>query len=309
MNSINTKLISVGSIYKYKELCATLDEDAKTGGAKVNQLNRWRRYFNWENPTKQTYKITKIYDNPVDIEDGRKNNGGYRSGCGAKGKLQDEFDYLFNMFLHMKFNRNVYNGLADICNIHFSNNEISRYFGMYGRDFYSAKEDFSSDSLKSIWDDIYKKVIEKRNSWIYKKIDRIDKVEFGYGIVAYKDEERKDFEYKDEWLERWNRLMRMYLRDNGLRSISDVIDKGLWDNMISDISGFFDGYNTVEKVRTVRFDVDMLVDFDIDMKHVYVKRFNDTLCDELRTFFKNRVDSDEYLLYEYIISRYVEIHI
>lgn len=303
---MNTNLISSGSVYKYKELCAAFDEDVKTGGAKVNQLNRWRRYFNWENPTKQTYKITEIYDNPITIEDGRKNNGGYRNGSGAKGKLQDEFDYLFNMFLHMKFNRNVYNGVANICDIHFSNNEISRYFGLYGKDFYSTMKD---KSMITVRNDIYKKIIEKRNSWIYKKIERIDRVEFGYGIVAYKDEERKAFEYRDEWLERWNRLMRMYLRENRLRNISDVVDKGLWEDMISDISSFFDGYAIVERVRLVKFDVDMLVDFDIDMKDIYVKKFNDTLCEELRRFFKNRVDDEEYQIYKHIIDRYVSINI
>lgn len=303
---MNTNLISSGSTYKYKELCAAFDEDVKTGGAKVNQLNRWRHYFDWENPTKQTYRITEIYDNPITIEDGRKNNGGYRNGSGAKGKLQDEFDYLFNMFLHMKFNRNVYNGLANICDIHFSNNEISRYFGLYGKDFYSITKD---KNMIAVRNDIYKKIIEKRNSWIYKKIEKIDRVEFGYGIVAYKDEERKTFEYRDEWLERWNRLMRMYLRENRLKNISDVVDKGLWEDMISDISSFFDGYAIVERVRLVKFDIDMLVDFDIDMKNTYVKKFNDTLCEELRKFFKNRVDDEEYQMYEHIIDRYVSINI
>ena len=303
---MNTNLISSGSTYKYKELCAAFNEDVKTGGAKVNQLNRWRRYFNWENPTKQTYKIIEIYDNPITIEDGRKNNGGYRNGSGAKGKLQDEFDYLFNMFLHMKFNRNVYNGLANICDIHFSNNEISRYFGLYGKDFYSVMKD---KNMIAIRNDIYKKIIEKRNSWIYKKIERIDRVEFGYGIVAYRDDERKTFEYRDEWLERWNRLMRMYLRENRLRNISDVVDKGLWEDMISDISSFFDGYAIVERVRLVKFDIDMLVDFDIDKKDIYVKKFNNTLCEELRKFFKNRVDDEEYQMYEHIIDRYVSIDI
>lgn len=307
---MNINLISSGSTYKYKELCAAFNEDVKTGGAKVNQLKRWRHYFNWENPTKQTYKITEIYDNPITIEDGRKNNGGHRNGSGAKGKLQDEFDYLFNMFLHMKFNRNVYNGLANICDIHFSNNEISRYFGLYGKDFHSIKKDFSDDrNMISAWDDIYKKIIEKRNSWIYRKIEKIDSVEFGYGIIAYKDDERKIFEYKDEWLDRWNRLMRMYLRENRLRNISDVVDKGLWENMISDISSFFDGYVTVERVRLVKFDVGMLVDFDIDMKDTYVKKFNDTLCRELRKFFKSRVDDEEYQMYDHIIDRYVNINI
>lgn len=313
--------IIVGSIYKYKTLCNIMGEDVKTSNSKTYQLKRWKGYFDWINPTKQTYKITEIYDSPIIIEDGRKNNGGSRKGSGAKLKLQEEFDYLFNMFLHREFNRNVANGQGDICSTHFFNSEISKYFGLYGDRFYNAKQEFSDivvghfndndkivtkiSSFNSSWDDIAKKIIEKRNSWVYKKIERIDGIEFGYGIIAYKND--KDFEYHDEWLDRWNGYMKDYLRIRKMRTISDVVDMGLWDDMVSYISGFFDGYEKVERTRLVKFNVDMLCDYDYDVKDVYRKRYNDKICDDVLRYFNKRVDEEEYRMYEYIVKQYVRL--
>lgn len=322
MNNNRYKLF-VDSVYKYKELCFILEEDVKTGGAKVNQLKRWRGYFDWINPTKQTYKITEVYDSPIVVEDGRKNNGGFREGSGAKLKLQEEFDYLFNVFLHREYNRNVSNGHGDICSTHFFNGEIGRYFGLYGDRFYRAKQDFSDivmrhlndnnrisqkiSEFSSVWDDIAKKIIEKRNSWVYKKIERIDGIEFGYGIIAYKND--KDFEYHDEWLDRWNGYMKDYLRMRKMRTISDVVDMGLWDDMVSYISGFFEGYERVERTRLVKFNVDMLRDYDYDMKDVYRKTYNDKICDDVLRYFSKRVDDEEYRMYEYIVEQYVKLNI
>ena len=67
--------ITVGSVYKYKTLCNIMGESVKTSNSKAYQLKRWKGYFDWVNPTKQTYKIIEIYDCPVVVEDGRKNNG------------------------------------------------------------------------------------------------------------------------------------------------------------------------------------------------------------------------------------------
>lgn len=40
--------LKVGAIYKnYKELCNALEEPIKTGGAKANQLDEWKYYFDW----------------------------------------------------------------------------------------------------------------------------------------------------------------------------------------------------------------------------------------------------------------------
>lgn len=309
-------VIQIGSTYRYRELCDIFQENTKTGEAKICQLRRWKGYIDWVNPTKQTYTITKIYDYPEIVMDGRIHNGGRRDGAGAKRKLQDEFDFLFNMFLHREFNRNIYDCIPDICSSHFTNSEIGRLFGLYGDGFYSAKADFSDivrgnddkiDRFCSAWDDIAKKIMEKRNSWIYRKIEDIDGISFGYGIVAYKGRDRKSFDCKDEWLDIWNDCMKVYMRMNRLRSISDIIDSGSWDDMVSYVSGFFDGYERVERTRLIRFDTGMLKEYDIDMYGQYRKRFNDKVCDEIGRYFSKRVDDGSFGMYRYIIEKYVRI--
>ena len=80
---VKTNLIEVNKIYSYKQLCALFEEDVKSGSSKRSQLKEWKRHFEFEkaiNP--KTHKIgakfliVRIYDEPLEKEDGRKNNGG-----------------------------------------------------------------------------------------------------------------------------------------------------------------------------------------------------------------------------------------
>ena len=58
------KELEVGRKYKYWELCHIFDESEMRGKSRINQLNRWRRFFSWhsEGKTKACYfVIDKIY--------------------------------------------------------------------------------------------------------------------------------------------------------------------------------------------------------------------------------------------------------
>lgn len=329
------QVLRINDAYKYKELCSLFDEKCKTGQAKINQLNRWRESFSWENPTKQTYKITDIHHELYRIDDGRIYNGGARLGSGAKEKLKEEFDYLFDLFVHRELNRNIYNHQTNLYQIYFSNNEISRYFGIYGDRFYDAPADFREtlqnnniDSLDKIdefdntWKDINKKIIERRRSWIYSKIEKIEGITFDYGIIAYSDIVNKKFDYMDSYLDMWSRYMETYIKDNKLKALPDVVDKGLYNDMISFISDMFDGYERVERVRKLtlpdnyvvgeydfdKHDIDKY-DFDKHKYYSYRQRFNDTIVNSLISFFDNKIsDIDSLKMYRYIIDKYVRIY-
>lgn len=300
-------LFSLDATYKYRELCSILGEDVKRGNAKKSQLKRWSRFFKWENPTSHTYRILEVYDIPREADDGRRNNGGARAGSGAKPKVQEEFDYLFNAFLHREFNRNVYNGRPEWCQSYFFNGEIGRYFGMYSDRFYAAVNDLRDDpDAFEAWSDINRKIIEKRKSWIYDKIDKIDGVTLQNGIIAHKLEEPR-LEYRDELLDEWERRMREYVRDKKLRTIADVADRGLWEDMIAFISDGFDGYERVERARKITFDVSLLRDYEWERYDEYRRRFNDKLVAELLRYFGKRVDDDRLKTYRHIIETYVRI--
>lgn len=321
---MNTKynLLIVGQTYKYKELCSILEEDRKTSDSKNAQLKRWRRFFDWENPTTHTYKIIEIYDEPKDIDDGRKNNGGVRVGSGAKKKLQEEFDYLFNAFLHREFNRNVFNGQADICESHFFNGDISKYFGLYGDMFYKAREDFSdilttqhisqdafiskTNEFSRAWSDINKKIAEKRKSWIYNKIDKMDGVNLDNGIIAYIDGSDKS-KYMDELVDRWNLYMKEYIRMKGLRTEADVAEAGLWKDAVNHISKKFDGYDRVERTKKITFDVELLRDYDWEEYETYRHRMNNQLVCDLHRYFKKKMSVEDLGMYRYVIDKYVAL--
>ena len=311
------KILRINDTYKYKELCSLFGEKCKTGQAKINQLNRWRDSFSWENPTKQTYKITDIHHELYCIDDGRRYNGGARFGSGAKEKIKEEFDYLFSLFIRMELNRNIYNHQTNLYQIYFSNGEISRYFGLYGNRFYDAPSDFREilqnnpdkiDWFDKAWKDINKKIIEKRRSLIYNKIEKIDGIVLDYGIIAYRDKANKKFDYMDSYLDMWGRYMETYIKDNKLNALPDVIDKGLYNDMISFISDMFDGYERVERVRKLmlpaKYDIE---EYNMDKYDLYRRRFNDAIVSSLISFFERKVCDDDFKMYRYIINKYVKI--
>ena len=57
-------MLEVNKKYKYKEICENRQEKIKTGKAKQLQLKDWRNFFEWENPTKQIFRVTEVYDQP-----------------------------------------------------------------------------------------------------------------------------------------------------------------------------------------------------------------------------------------------------
>jgi hypothetical protein len=58
--------------YKYKELCDLLDDNIKGGRSKICQINNWKRFFRWENPTSHIYRVVEIYDAPLEKVDMRR---------------------------------------------------------------------------------------------------------------------------------------------------------------------------------------------------------------------------------------------
>lgn len=81
LDGIDTSTLVVGMVIKnYKELCAILNEEAKTGKAKQLQLKNWKRYFDWEKDG-QKFIIVDIYDTPLPKEDLRRkgNNSIYKN--------------------------------------------------------------------------------------------------------------------------------------------------------------------------------------------------------------------------------------
>ena len=70
--AIDTSKFSVGMVIKnYKKLCELLNEETRTGNARIAQLKEFKRYFNWQK-SGQKFIITDIYTDPLEKEDKRK---------------------------------------------------------------------------------------------------------------------------------------------------------------------------------------------------------------------------------------------
>lgn len=317
--------------YTYKELCHVLNEKVKQGKSRQLQLNRWRKLFEWENPSSRIYRITKIYEVPKEMPN---NRGGARAGAGAKLKVQEEFDVLIHNFLHdpkVQYDyQEVENGKVVI---YFSNDAVCKYFGIY-RDIYQAfwtnndGEMLDKKLNLSVHNKITNKLTEKSRSWIFNKISKMENVELSYGILAYTGS--GSCECRDDLLDLYLDIEERFLKENGLRNVYDVKNKKFWDKMKKYITNEINEYLcnddqpycTVKKVRKIQYSVDVYDNYLIDDDHVDVmrKRLNDKIREELYEYFLKKqttkrsgntlvVFNEEKLMEDYvhILKTYVKI--
>ena len=307
--------------YTYTELCDVLGETTKTGNSKISQTKRWKRYFLYDRPTSRVFRILKIYDELLEVEDGRRNNGGSRAGSGNRCSVDEEFGHLMNAFLHKKFNVNSYSGEARLCSAYFTNKEIGLYFGLFNDDFYGAVDDYRDrmvasgvhgDELtilvgayKRTWREVGRKISEKRRSWVYDRVDKTDGLVLGDGIRAWTSDE--EFEYRDDLLDDWKMYQRRYMLKNDFKNEGDVAESDRWGEMIDEVSRHFDRYERVSKVRKIEFDVGFLRGYDVDEIDVWRKRFNDKVCDSLIGYFEKRRDEGEMEMVSDVIGNFVRL--
>lgn len=70
---MNIENLNEGQVIKnYKELCLLLNQEIKTSNSKKAQIKEWERYFKFHKEG-QKIIIDEIYENILDINDGRKN--------------------------------------------------------------------------------------------------------------------------------------------------------------------------------------------------------------------------------------------
>lgn len=294
--------IEEDGVYTYPKICKILNQPTKGGDAKKAQLKAWKRAFDFEFITKQKLKVTEIIDLDADIS---VKNGGARKNSGRKEKLSDEFPQLFNMFLHYNFNKNVYKGQPNLCDVHASTAYMQRYFGIYSYDFYKAKD--HDDIDQDILFEVSSKCREKFNSLVLNKIRKRDDIEYGHGIIAYKTMDKDSpFVYKDDWLEEYNKHKKEYMSKNNT-NIQKVIKDGKWDELETYCSSFFAGYARVKRTYKFTFDVHVMHDFDIEDYENLRHTFNRTVVSDLIEFFKKKYGDEKAQPYIDIILHYVAI--
>lgn len=294
--------VKEGMECKYTEMCQTLEQPIKRSDSRKAQMEAWKRAFDFEMITSQRLRVTKIIDLNTDIS---VKHGGSRENSGRKSKLQSEFDALFNMFLHYNFNKNVYKGQPNLCDVHATTAYMQRYFGIYSYDFYKARD--NPDVDQDILFEVSSKCREKFNSLILNKIDNRDDIKYGHGIIAYETLDRdSQFVYRDDWLEEYDAHIEEYKAKNHT-NIQKIIKSGHWNDLVEYCSSFFQGYKKVIKTHRFVFDVRVMHDFEIEDYEQLRHAFNRTIVSDLIKFFKKKYGDEKAQPYIDIILHYVAI--
>ena len=283
--------IKEGNTYKYKDLCEIFNEAPAVGNSKIRQLKDWQRFINWIKPTIQQYLITEIYYIPNKKTDGRKTNGNKNFG---KGKLNTEFDYIFDYFMAHEYTANEYRlNKPKWEETYFTKKRISIFFGLYNKNFGKARYDEYINY--NIYLDIANKIREKQRSWIFDKIKRkennSDKIKLTYGIMAYKHKGDKQPDYKDELLEEYNKYKQEYMDNNNFKLDEDIINAGKWNEMTDNISSHIDGYEQVIKCHKLEFKKED-IEYDYNLVKEYKKHFNDTIIKDIYDYFLNKIKNN-----------------
>lgn len=284
-------------------------------------------------------------------EDGRKNNGGKRDGAGAKIKCAGEYSVLLGSFLGLWESRSSYNGLPMESIYFTSTEVGKYFGFMTdgvlnieeGIEEWIARKCLSSgfrvkpekiQMLKNAGMELRKKLSQKTRT-LLNRMARIDGAVLEYGILAYKDVSERGLrelrdEYKkmgwdwhqskqdlmvpdrrDDFLEEWNRLSEVYQRDHRLRSLGDVVDNGLWRDMVVWISSHFPGYSEVKRVHKLRsLNHELLSgivggEYRVDAVEECKERYNAVIADEVTDFFMGK--KDEPAPYVYLIDNYLRL--
>ena len=284
-------LLQLNKEYKYKELCEVLDEPIKKGGAKQLQLENWKNYFKWINPTSHKFIIIEIYEVPKEKVE---NRGGARDGAGKKPRLQDEFEHIFNRFLNDALRKREYYRDNKYWNeAYFNNDVISRFFGCYSN-LYAAMDDECVN--KNAFSKLSDKIREKVRYYIHDKIKRLDWVEkLEYGIIAYPDKtELYKYEFKDELLDQWNQYEQEFIKENKLGFEMNVIKQGRWQEMIEYISDKFDGYDIVKRYHKVIFEMEKIKECDNKTYKQCRHAYNKTVIEDVYGFIlKKEIENFE----------------
>ena len=264
-----------------------MDEPVKSGKSRQLQYKEWKRYFEWEKQTRNSYKIIEIFNPPKEKEDGRIHNGGSRSGAGADGKLVEEVSYILNCFLYDAMRKNNYYRLYGYENrVYFNSDTLAKYFGCY-KDLYAAVGDELVQH--KIFLRVSDKIREKMRSLVIEKIKKAEGIQWGYGIIIWRKENGVP-EVRDDLLELWLESQQRYLETNKWKTEKDVIIAGKWDEMIRWITQEISREKNevlckAKKFYKVEFDSTQVEEYDRNQYKDCLKNINIKFARDIYQFF------------------------
>lgn len=309
-------MIELEKEYTYQDICNTLGWKIFSGGkSKARQIKCIEESFEFYHPInkntkkpKKSYIFTKIIKEPLLIDNrggARVNSGGFRENAGKKKLFSDEeFEYLWRVFVCGGYKRNVYHEYREnYKNIFFSNSTIYKEFGF---DYYKIIEDikyYEIDTLaKKVFQDTILDCVKSQT------ITRLCK-RYGYkknslpkNILRSRSKQKEKQMIADsEQLPIYNQYLSEELKKNKYKNEKEAIDNGKYWDIIQAISHRFEVEKKMYNVR--RYNCIKVDDIDLNSLGIdfgdrkttlqYKNNFQHTILESVEKSIKRRIEKNE----------------
>ena len=300
------KILELNKEYTYPKICEILGRKKQSNESKDIQIRAIESAYEFYHPiSKKTHKEKKSYIftkklQEIELVDNRKNNG-------AKLAFpQEEFDYLLNCILKKGIEKNKYFHRGSGCPVYVSNTVIYQEFGFNCYGLLDMVKVSDKDEDDVVYKNLFQQIVFQSV-----KSNTITKIckKFGYeknaipkGILR---NERKCSRTNknvvtipdDGLLDDYNGYEKKFIDECGFKNIADVINNGLYKDMLQYIKGKFEEKKLygVKKLNRIYLPDDMhkeVSDFRIDTetKEKYQEHFKEIILDSVEKTVLNRIN-------------------
>lgn len=257
--------------YTYKEICEKLgwNYQPSNNGTKKKQTKCIEESYDFYHPLncktkkeKKSYIFTKQIKMPV-LDDGRKNNGGFRKNAGRKSILpEEEFDYLWKVAVSKAYEFNCYYERQWRNKVYFSNTLLFREFGFdYGHYLKKAKFEEDDKVVKYLFQEIVYETLKANTITKLCKRYGFPKNSLPKGILRSQSINRLDKIIDDDGLlEQYNKFEAEALKEYKCKSVIDVIRQGKYEELTGYIREKFE---RKRKYNVQRYNMIQVNDFSV----------------------------------------------
>lgn len=293
-------MIELNAEYTYEEICEEVgwSYQRTNNKTKQNQIDCIESSFEWFHPInkktkkpKKSYIFTKQLKEP-ELEDGRKNNGGYRDNAGAKALLsEEEFDILWTAKCYGNYMLNFYGDRDFYDRITFTNSELFKDFGF---DLYSelrrVKYEDDDNKVKWIFEEIlYSKLkantITKLTSRYDYPANNLPKTVLRNvsGIQKKKKEDK-------ELLALYDAYEKEILEEYKCKNLNDARIKGVSDEVKNLIAEKFE---SIKKYGVIKLNVIPACDIDFSVFEQHANMSIDVKADKAKEYHLLNTQAEE----------------
>jgi len=257
--------------YTYQDICSTLGWSYQTSNneTKKKQIRCIEESFKFYHPVnkktkkeKKSYVFTEIIKEPL-LEDGRKNNGGFRETAGRKALLpEEEFDFLWKVVVSRAYDLNAYYERERLNKVYFNNTLLFSEFGFSYSDYLEkAKFEESDNIVKYVFSDTVYEVLKAQTITRLCRRYGFPKNSLPKGILRSRSKQRlKQIISNDKLLKQYNEFEAEALKKVKCNSVVDAVRNNKYADVREYISNEFE---RIQKYNVQRYNVIQVNDFDV----------------------------------------------